>query len=139
MADAKETTIIAADTFIKGEMTFQNTARIQGKFEGKIEAKGQLQVSEGAQCSAEVDADTVILDGRIEGNVRATQKVQINAKASLKGDIVSERLVTAEGASLHGHVSIGPDAVKGGGGTRPAPSPSPSPSSAAPQQPPVKK
>ena len=34
-------TIIGADTLIKGEMTFQNAARILGKFEGKITSQAK--------------------------------------------------------------------------------------------------
>ena len=124
MADIKETTVIAADTVIKGEMTFEHTARIQGRFEGKIAAKGELQVAESAVCAAEVAAGNIIVDGSVDGNVQAQQKIQLNAKAKLKGDIVAERLITAEGASIYGHVAVGPEAAKGraagGGGGAPA-------------------
>ena len=79
MAEPKETTVIAADTHIKGEMSFQNTARLHGKFEGKITAKGELQVADKAMCAAEVDAENVVVDGSVEGNVKAAQKVTLNA------------------------------------------------------------
>ena len=128
MAESKESTVIAADTYIKGEMRFESSARIQGKFDGKIAAKGELQVAEGAVCQAEVDAGNVIIDGKVEGNVKAGQKLQLNAKASLKGDIIAERLITAEGASIYGHVAVGPDAKRApeassGGSTPPPPQP----------------
>lgn len=112
MAEAKETTVIGADTRIKGEMVFEQTALIQGKFEGSISAKGELKVSETAVCAAEVTAGSVVVDGNVEGNVRASKMIRLNNKASLKGDIVSERLVTAEGASIFGHVAVGPEAAR---------------------------
>lgn len=115
MADVKETTVIAADTRIKGEMSFDGTARINGSFEGRIDAKGELQVGGGAKCSADIDASSLVVDGIVNGNVMAMQRVQLNGKAKLKGDIVSERLICAEGASLVGHVTVGPDANKAGG------------------------
>src|SRR5688572_975012 len=65
MAESNETTIIAGDTHIKGEMTFERAARIVGQFEGKITAKGQLQVADTAICRAEVNAAEVIVDGTI--------------------------------------------------------------------------
>ena len=113
MAEAAQNTIIAADTRIKGEMSFKNTARIDGKFEGNIEAQGELQVGSSATCAADINADSLVCDGVVTGNVNAVQRVQLNGKAKMKGDIVSERLICAEGASLVGHVTVGPDARKG--------------------------
>jgi len=115
MAEAgNETTIIAADTHITGQMSFERSARVVGKFEGKVTAKGELQVAETAECKAEVEAQNVVVDGHIEGNVTAREKVQLNAKAKITGDIVAEKLVVAEGASFFGNCAVGPEAAKGG-------------------------
>jgi cytoskeletal protein CcmA (bactofilin family) len=107
-------TVIGPDTQIKGEMTFNSTAKLMGMFEGKITAKGELQVAEGATCKASVDAGKVMVDGVVEGNVTATERVQLNAKSRMKGDLVALRLIVAEGAAFTGHVSVGPDARKPG-------------------------
>ena len=109
------TTIIGADTHISGEMRFGNSAKILGTFEGKITAKGELQVAEGATCRATVDATDVVIDGVHEGDVNAKERVQLNPKARMAGDLVAAKLVVAEGASFVGHCTVGPDAPKGGG------------------------
>ena len=114
MADVDtQVTVIAADTHIRGEMTFDRTAKLLGKFDGKVSAKGELQVAEGAICKAEIDAGKVTVDGMIEGNISAHERIQLNTKARIKGDLKAARLVVAEGASLVGHCAIGPDALKG--------------------------
>ena len=74
-------------------------------------------------------------DGRVvaltgEQSLQATtwekgQRVQLNGKAKMKGDIVSERLICSEGASLVGHVTVGPDASKGPASPSGAPKDSP--------------
>lgn len=110
------TTIIGADTHISGEMRFGNSAKILGTFEGKITAKGELQVAEGATCRATVDATDVVIDGVHEGDVHAKERVQLNPKARMAGDLIAAKLVVAEGASFVGHCTVGPDAPKGGGG-----------------------
>lgn len=107
-----QTTVIGADTKIKGDMTFDGTARILGSFEGSIAAKGELHVAEGANCRAAVDAGKVIVDGVIEGNVTARDRVELTAKARVKGDVITARLVVAEGASFVGHCTVGADAAK---------------------------
>lgn len=109
---ATQMTVIGADTRIKGDMSFDGTARILGSFEGSIQAKGELQVAEGATCRATVDAGKVMVDGAVEGNLSARERVELSAKARVKGDILAARLVVAEGATFVGHCSVGADAVK---------------------------
>jgi cytoskeletal protein CcmA (bactofilin family) len=107
-----QTTIIGADTHIKGDMTFDSTARLLGTFEGRISAKGELQIADSAACRASVEATKVLVDGTVEGNVTARERVELTAKAKVKGDLVATKLVVAEGASFVGHVTVGPDAAK---------------------------
>ncbi len=110
MPEKKETTLIAADTFIKGEMTFEKSAVIQGKFQGSIAAKGDLTIADSADCNAEVEASNIVVDGKVTGNVTASSSIKLTNNARLVGDIVATKLVTAEGASLSGHVTVGPSA-----------------------------
>ena len=80
-------------------MSFDRTAKLFGKFEGKVTAKGELQVAETATCQAEIEAGKVLVDGAIEGNVSAQDCIQLNNKARIKGDIKAAKLIVAEGAS----------------------------------------
>lgn len=112
MATDTTTTVIGPDTHIKGDMTFTSSARILGTFEGRIAAKGELQVAEGANCRAAVEAGRVQVDGNIEGNVTAKDRLELGSKARIKGDLVTARLVVSEGASFVGHCAVGPDAAK---------------------------
>jgi cytoskeletal protein CcmA (bactofilin family) len=116
MAEQATSTVIGADTHIKGDMRFESTARILGTFEGTIEAKGELQVAHGASCRAAVEALKVLVDGDVDGNLTAKERVELTAKAKMKGDVVAARLVVADGASFTGHCKVGPDAHTGGGG-----------------------
>lgn len=106
-----QTTVIGRDAKIKGEMSFEQSARILGTFEGKIIAKGDVQVGEGAVCRASVEATTVMVDGLIEGDVLARERVELTAKARVKGDLCAAALVVADGASFVGHCRVGPDAT----------------------------
>lgn len=122
-APSRTTTVIGPDTHIKGEMVFDSTARILGTFEGRVIAKGEVQIGEGAACKAAVEGTTVIVDGLVEGDVTARERVQLNSKARVMGDIVAATLVVAEGATFVGNCRVGADALKGGkvsSGPRPA-------------------
>ena len=116
------TSVIGPDTHIKGEMIFDSTARILGTFEGRIAAKGEVQIGEGAACKAAVEGATVVVDGTIEGDVMARERVQLNSKAKVIGDITATTLVVAEGATFHGNYHVGAEAgrtVGGKDGARP--------------------
>jgi cytoskeletal protein CcmA (bactofilin family) len=116
MVESQESgTIIGHDTVIKGEMTAESRARILGRFEGTITAKGQVEVADKATCQANVEAKVVQIDGGMHGNVIASEKVQLNASADMRGDVQSAKLVVENGARVDGHFKIGPDVVKTGG------------------------
>ncbi len=112
-------TVIGADTVIKGEMTVENRARILGRFEGTIQAKGQVEIADKAICKADIEAATVQVDGVIEGNIKALDKAHLNGTAKVVGDLVASKLVVSEGAAFKGHLHVGPDAVKAGATPRP--------------------
>ena len=111
MAESGDTTVIAAEAQIKGELVFEGQARIIGKVEGKIKTTGDLHVEERGECKAQVEANNVQVDGTIEGDVTASQRVQLNAQGKIQGDIVAVKMVTAEGATIVGHVNVGAGAT----------------------------
>ncbi|MBL8885988.1 MAG: polymer-forming cytoskeletal protein [Phycisphaerales bacterium] len=112
MSDEGQVTIIGKDAKIKGELSFENSAKILGGFEGKISAKGEVIIGETANCRATVEAGTVIVDGPIEGDIIARDRIQLSPKAKVKGDIIAASLTVSEGASFVGHCKVGPEAIK---------------------------
>lgn len=115
MAETGETTVVGADSYFKGELSFESTAKIVGKFDGTITGKGELQVSKNAKCSADVKAGAVAVDGRIEGNVTVSDTVKLNSSGVVKGDITAAKMVVVEGASFMGMCAVGPEAQKQAG------------------------
>lgn len=109
-----ETTIIGSDTHFKGELSFERSARINGRFEGQIAGQGELHVTENATCKADVEATSVHIDGRIEGNLRAKDTVRLNNSGVVKGDIVAARMVMSEGATFFGQCAVGSESAQEG-------------------------
>lgn len=105
-----QVTVIGADTKIKGEMFFEKSAKILGQFEGKITAKGEVQISAGAMCRAAVEAERVTVDGAVAGPIHARERLTLTANAQVQGDLTAGTLVVAEGASFVGHCQVGPKA-----------------------------
>ena len=105
-------TVIGADAVFKGELSFEGSVRIDGKFEGGIKTQGSVYVSQSGKVKAEVSAGSVTVDGAIEGNVISEGRVQLNATSKLKGDVMAGKLQVAEGATWSGRCEVGPSAGK---------------------------
>ncbi len=109
-------TVIGSDCTFKGEMSFEGSMRIEGKFEGKIASKGKLGLGKSAQITADIVIGQVSVDGTFKGNVTATDKIELTSTAHVLGDIRSPKLVIAEGATFVGNCHVSPDALKGAQG-----------------------
>jgi cytoskeletal protein CcmA (bactofilin family) len=109
-ASTPEMTVIGADTRIKGEMFFEKSARILGHFEGKITAQGEVQIGNGANCNAAVEAEQIIVDGSVQGPLFARDRLTLTKNAQVQGDLTAGTLVVSEGASFVGHCNVGPRA-----------------------------
>ena len=111
--NAEFPTIIGPDATFKGELSFDKGLRLQGKFEGKINTPGRLHVAKEAKMNADVEAGSIIVEGEVKGNLGASDRVELKNTARYEGDLTASKLVVDEGASLVGHVSIGPESNKG--------------------------
>lgn len=100
-------TVIGADASFKGDFKFDSTAKILGKIEGSIIAKGAIHISGGSTCKATIVAKEVSVEGHVEGNVEATDRVHLQPNGSITGDIVAAKMTMADGASIDGYCRIG--------------------------------
>jgi len=94
-------------TSFSGEVTFHDTLRIDGKFEGAVRSGNTLVVGESADVNAEVDVANVSVSGRIRGNVRASGRVELHPTARAECSFECKVLVVHEGASFDGQCVMG--------------------------------
>lgn len=113
----QELTVIGRGTTIRGEVDFDQGARILGIFEGKIRSKGEVQIGDTAECRAEIDAAKIRIDGRLEGDVLARERLHLSESANMTGDIRASTLHVDEGATFVGHCRVGLDALEGSAAT----------------------
>ena len=111
-------TIIGPDASFKGELTFEKGLRLMGRFEGKINTSGRLHIAKEAKMQADVEAAAIIVEGDVRGTLTANDRIELKQSARYEGDLMAAKLVVDEGAVFSGHVTVGPDAVKGGGAAR---------------------
>ena len=111
MAQSSEefATVLGADATFKGDLSFDSAAKLLGRFEGTIDAKGLVYIADGCNCKATLTAKEIAVEGQVEGNVEAGDRVELKPTGKIMGDVVAARMTMADGAALDGHVRIGLD------------------------------
>lgn len=97
----------------KGEMEFEDTMRIDGKFNGKIVSKNELIVGESAHIEGDLHVGRVAVSGTIVGKIVADQRVEIHRNGKVYCDIETPSLVIEEGAIFQGNCVMGDQNRKG--------------------------
>jgi cytoskeletal protein CcmA (bactofilin family) len=92
---------------VRGDLSFEETFRIDGKFEGKIRSGSELILGDDAEVNAEIEVGRLSVNGSLKGSVRATERVELLAGARVIGDISTPVLRIEEGAHFEGSCQMG--------------------------------
>ncbi len=94
-------------TDFHGELAFQDTLRIDGKFEGTIREGRLLIIGESAEVNADIHVSTVSVSGRLRGSVHAKERIELHASARCQCNLDTRVLVVEEGAMFEGGCAMG--------------------------------
>ncbi len=113
MGKAKITTEfgLGEDTLFKGVLRFDNSLRISGKFEGSIESDGFLYVENGAEITADINVNSVVVGGTIHGDIRASKKLIMLETGKVFGNIETGCLKANDGFEFKGKCEMISDRV----------------------------
>lgn len=95
-------TILGEGTEFEGNIDTRGSLRIEGNFNGKIKAEGDLFIGESGYVNSEIDARKVIIAGEVKGNIKASEKIELLSAGKINGDIVTKILKVEEGATFIG-------------------------------------
>lgn len=100
--------ILDVDASMQGTISFKDPVnlRINGSFEGKLDARGNLTIGENAKVTANIHGDSIVIAGKVSGDVTATRSLSILGTANLKGNITTPRLSVGDGAVVQGLVAM---------------------------------
>jgi len=99
-----EEKILDVDAAMQGNLSFKDPVnlRINGKFEGNLEAKGNLTIGATAIVYGEIAGDNIVVGGKIRGRITARERLTLLPTAIVEGDVYPVKLNIAEGAILEG-------------------------------------
>ena len=73
-----------AGSHMQGELTFEDTFRVDGKLTGKVTSKGDLVVGERGVVDGTVEVGRLYVSGTLKGTVKADRRIEITASSAAK-------------------------------------------------------
>ena len=111
------TAFIDQGSQFEGKLSFKDTVRIDGGFQGEISSENTLIVGESGEVQASIQSKVVVVSGTVIGNVNATEQVILHKNARMTGDLSTPSLVMEEGAVLNGQLTMSKKSGEAGGVT----------------------
>lgn len=96
---------------VRGDLTFDDGFRIDGRFEGKIRSSSELVLGETADVTADIDVGKISVSGSLRGSVKAGERVELLSKARVFADVTTPVLKIEEGALFQGSCQMGEEPV----------------------------
>ena len=100
------TNVVAAGSKWKGNLSVQESVRIEGQLSGDVEAAGTIHIADGAVVEAKLKAAFVVIGGTFKGEVRCLERLELLPKSKVQGDVITKSLNIHEGATLDGTIRM---------------------------------
>jgi cytoskeletal protein CcmA (bactofilin family) len=96
-------TTLGKETSFNGRLSFTDSLKIDGEFEGEIDSTGFLYIAKGAVLrSNSVRAGSILVGGEVHGNLEAAEKIELLSSARVYGDMRTNKLRMADGVVFQG-------------------------------------
>ncbi len=95
-----------AGSHMNGELVFEDTFRIDGRFTGTVVSDGDLIIGEHGDVDGEIKVCRVYVSGTVRGALRASERVEITAMGKVLADVYTPSLTIDDGAFFEGRCSM---------------------------------
>ncbi|WP_314590572.1 polymer-forming cytoskeletal protein [Paenibacillus terrigena] len=95
-------TLIGQGTTMDGHLTCQTNLRIEGHFQGEIEASGTVTIGEQGVATANIQARELMIAGKVYGDVTTKGKLIITSKGQFHGNYHGSSIIIHEGGIFSG-------------------------------------
>lgn len=103
---------------VEGELRFETSFRVDGRFTGTVRSDGDLIVGEGGEVEGEIHVGQIFVSGTVRGSVRAARKVQISPNGKVYADLDTPSLIVEDGAFLEGRCAMDREGARAAAGPK---------------------
>ncbi len=103
----KGVTLIAANTQIDGNVSFEDQLFVSGMLSGSLVGQqpgATLVVSDEGKVCGEIRVPNVVVNGEIEGDVYASERLELGKTAKVKGNVYYKQIEMQLGALVDGQL-----------------------------------
>lgn len=97
---------------VSGELRFQTSFRVDGKFTGTVISEGELIVGRGGEVDGDLRVGQIVISGTVSGTIRASRRVHLSSTGTLLADIDTPVLIIDEGGFFKGGCSMAREETK---------------------------
>ena len=106
-------TTIGRTVTVEGALTAQEDILLEGRFNGEVLlTDNALVVGQSGDIRADIKAKNVTIHGKANGDIKASDQVEISASGSMRGDILSPRVILHDGAKFKGRIDMEPEGIE---------------------------
>jgi cytoskeletal protein CcmA (bactofilin family) len=98
---------------VHGELRFQTSFRVDGKFDGTVVSDGDLIVGDGGEVDGDLRVGQIVISGTVRGTIRAARRVHLSSSGKLFADVDTPSLIIEDGAVFEGRCSMTREGAKG--------------------------
>ena len=102
-------TVLSKDTNLEGNLKFDTSVEILGKFKGNIETSGTLYLAEDSEVFANINANNVHLAGFFKGEIIASDTIEMQASGKIFGKVITKKLKIEDGVIFEGKCEMNND------------------------------
>ncbi len=99
-------TTFGPETEFEGDLEYDTSLKILGKFKGSVKTGGFLVIGESAEVEAEIIAGSLIIGGTVRGNIEAREKCEVLSTGKIYGNIKTNKLKIADGVVFEGNCQM---------------------------------
>jgi cytoskeletal protein CcmA (bactofilin family) len=100
-------TTIGHSISIHGEVTCDESLRVDGRVRGKIHTReAELTIGQSARVEAELRGSRVLVLGTVRGNIAASTRIELGATAHVTGNMSADSVVIVDGARFQGRIDM---------------------------------
>jgi cytoskeletal protein CcmA (bactofilin family) len=107
--EVRERPVIGSTISIKGDLTGEEDLLIEGRMEGKIELRHhRVTIGKSGKITGDIYGKVITVEGAVEGNLYGEEQLIVRQSATIRGNIVSPRVVLEDGCNFSGSIDMGP-------------------------------